>query len=350
MLTVALVALAPGQGAVSPGPEFASSPESSGTAPSLVPALTQANAALQAGEADKALALLAPLSKSELVADHAVSQDHNLVCRVRFTLREWDAGVTECGKAVRLDPQSSDFHMWLGRVLGEKASSASFLSAFSLAKQSRAEFEESVRLDPRNSAALADLGDFYSQAPGVVGGGIDKAQKIASQLEKVDAARSHRLRGHIAAQQKDDATAEREFKLAIAASPHPALEWTGLASFYAHRKRYTEMDAAIQSARNAALHDKSAAVALYDAAGVLIEARREPELAATLLEDYLASQNKTEEAPAFIAHLRLARLKARLGDVAAADRERSAALALAREYKPASDFNPTESGDQVSRL
>jgi tetratricopeptide (TPR) repeat protein len=310
--------------------------------------LSQANAALQAGEADKALALLAPLTNSGVAADDAAS--HNLACRVKFTLRQWDGGVTECGQAVRLEPQSSDFHMWLGRVLGEKAANASFLSAFSLAKQTRAEFEESVRLDPRNAAALADLGDFYSQAPGVVGGGIDKAQQIAAQLEKVDAARSHHLRGEIAGGQKDYGTAEREFKLAIAVSPHPALEWTGLARFYAHGKRYAEMDAAIQNARALALRDKLAAVALYDAAGLLIKAEREPEMAAALLEDYLASLNKTEEAPAFVAHLRLARVKTKLGDFASANRERSAALAMAREYKPANDFNPSESGTQESRF
>jgi tetratricopeptide (TPR) repeat protein len=310
--------------------------------------LTQANADLQAGEADKALALLASMTAPGLAGDDAAPQYHNLVCRVRFTLGQWDAGVNECGQAVRLDPQSSEYHMWLGRALGEKAANASFLNAFSLAKQTRAEFEESVRLNPRNSEALADLGDFYSQAPGVVGGGTEKAQQIASQLEKVDAARSHHLRGEIAEQQKDYDSAERELKLAIAASPHPALEWTALASFYSRRKRYAEMDSAIQSARSAALRDKNASVALYDAAGILIEAKREPELAATLLEDYLASTSKTEGAPAFIAHFRLARLKARLGDVAGADRERSAALSLAREFKPAKEFKP--SSDQESKL
>jgi hypothetical protein len=46
----------------------------------------------------------------------------------------------------------------------------------------------------------------------------------------------------------------------------------------------------------------------------------------------------TEEAPAFVAHTRLARLKAQLGDKAGASRERSAALALAHDYKPAQEL------------
>lgn len=310
------------------------------------PSLVQANAALQAGEADKALALLA----SSPVPGQDTALTHNLICRVRFALGQWEAAASECQQAVRLDAQSSDYHLWYARALGERAASASFLTAFSLAKQSRSEFEESVRLDPQNAAALADLGDFYSQAPGVVGGGVDKARQIASQLDKVEPAKAHHLRGQIAEQQKDYETAEREFKQAIAVSNHPALELTAVASFYARRKRYPEMESAIQTVLNAAPHDKYAAIALYDGAGVLITAKQNAAVAAKLLGDYLASPNKTEEGPAFVAHLRLARVRAKLGDTVAAGRERSAALALASEYRPARDFKPSDASDQEASL
>ena len=234
--------------------------------------LSQANDALQAGEADKALGLLA----HEPPPGSGLALDHNLLCRVRFSLGEWDAAVTECSAAVHLDSQSSDFHMWLARALGEKAGHAAFLTAFSIAKQARAEFETAVELNPRNAPALADLGDFYTQAPSVVGGGIEKARKIAAQLQKVDAARAHELLGHIAEDQKDYASAEREYRQAIASHPHPALEWTTLAGFFARRKQFDDMEAAIHNAVNDASHDKYAAVALYDGAGVLIEAKANP--------------------------------------------------------------------------
>ena len=71
---------------------------------------------------------------------------------------------------------------------------------------------------------------------------------------------------------------------------------------------------------------------------MLIESNRNPGLAAKLLQDYLAGTSKSEEAPAFEAHLRLARLKKQLGDSAGAQHEKAAALALAHDYKPALDF------------
>jgi tetratricopeptide (TPR) repeat protein len=320
--------------AVASTPATPSPAQAASEALSPAPDLSQVNAALQAGEADKALALLASAPQSGSAQAEAL----NLRCRVHLTLEQWDAAAADCEQAAHLDPQNSDYNLWLGRALGQKAARASFLTAYSLAKRTRAQFEESVRLDPRNAPALSDLGNFYRQAPGVVGGGIDKAQAIAAQLDKVDPGRAHALRAQIAEQQKDYPAAERELKQSISLSPHPAIGWTTLAGFYSHRQRFTDMEAAVHSAFSTAIHDKHAGVALYDSAGLLIETGRDPSLAATMLDDYLAGPSKTEEAPAFIAHFRLARLKQKLGDPAAADKERAAALALAHDYKPAQDL------------
>jgi tetratricopeptide (TPR) repeat protein len=292
--------------------------------------LAQINAALQNGEADKALALVNSLPGGG--ANNAEAQ--NLECRVRFTLQQWNSAAGECQQAVNLDGQNSDYHMWLGRALGEWASRATFLSAYSLGKRVRAEFETAVRLDPRNPAALSDLGVFYQDAPGLMGGGLDKAEGVADQLDKVEPARAHQLRGEVAEQRKDYAGAEREFKQSIAVSPHPALQWSVLASFYYRRQDWPQMESAIHSCVSAADRDPSAGVALYDGAGVLIRSKRDPAQAAKMLQTYLAGNSKTDEAPAFVAHWRLARLLQQSGDSAGANREQAAGYALAREYHP----------------
>ncbi len=293
--------------------------------------LAQANTDLQAGEADKALALLAPLPSTGAGAAEA----QNLLCRVRFTLEQWDAAVKECEEAVRLAAGNSNYHMWLGRALGRKADAASFFTAYSLGKRVRLEFEEAVRLDPRNAEALSDLGDFYQEAPGIAGGGMDKAEAIAARLDKVDPPRAAQLRAHIAEARKDYGTAEREFRQAITLSSHPAAQWMNLGSFYRRRRRWADMETAIHNCFYAAMRDKHSGVALYDGAGVLIAAGRDPALAAKMLEDYLAGSSKTEEAPAFIAHIRLGRLKQELGDAAGAKSELAIAAQMAKEFNPA---------------
>jgi tetratricopeptide (TPR) repeat protein len=295
--------------------------------------LSHANAALQNGEADHARDLL----NSVIRSGEYLAEAHNLQCRVYYALEQWDRAVSECSQAVQMNQGNSNFHMWLGRAMGAKADKSSFLSAYSLAKKTRAEFELAVKLNPRNAEALADLGEFYYSAPGVVGGGSDKAEGVAAQLDKFEPSRAHELRGRIAEQRKDYGSAEREYKQAIASNPHPAYSWMTLAGFYRRRERWTDMEAAVRSGVNAAQADKQAGVALFDGASSLIKTNRDPELAVKMLESYLASPSKREEAPAFVAHLRLARLKGQLGNGAAAQRERAAALALAHDYKPAQD-------------
>jgi Tfp pilus assembly protein PilF len=281
--------------------------------------LSQVNAALQAGEADKALTLLGSLPPQA----GSSAEAHNLHCRVLFTLELYEAANTECAQAVNLDPQNSTYHLWYGRTLGEAADRASFISAYGLAKHARSEFELAVQLDPRSAEALADLGEFYSEAPGVVGGGTERA---------------HELRSAIARQNKDLETAEKELKEAVAVGAHPAFQWMRLASFYRKMKRWPEMENAVESGFAAAQRDPHAGVALFNGASVLIKANRNPALAMKMLEAYLAAPTATEEAPAFAARVWLARLLAQSGNEEGARRERTAALAMAQEYKPAQDL------------
>jgi tetratricopeptide (TPR) repeat protein len=299
------------------------------TAASDIPkaGIGQADAALQAGEADRALDLLGSIPTS--------AETHNLRCRVYFMEEKWDDAANECNSAVRMNPQNSNNHLWLGRALGEKADATPFYSAFGLAKRARAEFELAASLDPRNGEALTDLGEFYTSAPAVVGGGNDKAQALVSQLEKVDPARAHVLLGRIAESRKDWSTAEHEYRLATATSEHPAFAWMTLASFLRKRERWDDMQAAVESGYRAAQHDHHAGVALYNGASILVRGKRNLPLAAKMLEEYIADYPKSEEAPAFAAHTRLARLRAQLGDKNAAWEERTAALKLAHDYRPA---------------
>jgi len=294
--------------------------------------LTSANADLQAGRADAAITKL----NDALQADPKSAEAYNLLCRVEYSLEKWNEAAGHCEKAVNLDPQNAGYHLWLGRAIGERASRASWTSAFSLAKRTREEFETAVKLDPKDGEALSDLGEFYTQAPGVVGGGTDKAEGIAKQLEAIDPARSHHLRGLIAEKQKDLAAAEKEFKAATTTA-HPAVSWMELASFYRRHERWTDMESAVASGQAAAARDKHSAVALFNGASTLSRANRQIEEAIKLYEGYLAAPEKSEEAPAFEALIHLAKLRKQTGDGAGAARDKASALALAHDYKPAQE-------------
>jgi tetratricopeptide (TPR) repeat protein len=263
---------------------------------------TQANTLLQQGRVDEATVTLREL----LTAKPGDAQAHQLLCRIYYAQEMADNAIHECELATSSAPDSSDNQMWLGRAYGYKASH-------------------------ENIHALSDLGEFYVEAPTLIGGGLDKAQALAARMQPHFPSQAHRLLALIAEKKKEDAIAEAEFSNAVAAGKTPEA-YIDLGHFYERHHQPGKMVDALQSG---IATDRRKGPSLVDAASILTDAHRSPELAETLLRAYLSSTGKTDEAPAFKVHVQLGDLLAHQGDPAAAQREYAAALALASNYAPA---------------
>ena len=287
----------------------------------------QAYSLLQQGRVDEAAALLHETVNSQ--PDNAKARQ--LLCRVYYAQEMADAAIRECELAAAADPNDSDTQMWLGRAYGLKASRVNALSAFALAKKVHSAFERAVQLNPANVHAMSDLGEYYVAAPAIVGGGLDKAQRLAQQLQPYSAARYHRLLAEIADKKKDTATAEAEYRAAAAAGKTPEA-FIDLGQFYREKGQLDKAMSAVQAGLEA---DRGKDSVLVDAASILTTANRSPELAERLLREYLSSPAKSDGAPAFKVHVQLGDLLLKRGDSAGAHREYAAALALASNYVPA---------------
>jgi len=285
-------------------------------------------ALIASGRVDEALTAL----HGEIISSPNDAGAHNLRCRAYFSLGQWDRGVGDCEKAVRLDPDNSRFHMWLGRIYGEKADKSGFMTAAGLAGKVREQFEEAVRLDPNNVEARTDLAEFYLEAPGIVGGGRDKAQQQADALLRLEPARGHWVNGRLAEKRKDFEAAEKEYRAAIEATHGSASNWLNLGLFYKHRERWNEMEQTLTRVRSAPLDRPDA---LVDAADVLIHTERNLPEAVQLLKAYLRSGTKVEQAPVFKVHYLLGAADEKLGDREGAAAEYRSALDLAHEFQPA---------------
>ena len=73
------------------------------------------------------------------------------------------AGLFE--QLVKMKPDSSEYHFWLGRSYGSQASKASMFSAPGLTTKTRNEFERAVQLDPNNTDARLSLIEYYMRLP-----------------------------------------------------------------------------------------------------------------------------------------------------------------------------------------
>jgi tetratricopeptide (TPR) repeat protein len=257
---------------------------------------------------------------------------HNFLCRAYFSVGEWDAGISECERAVSLEPGNGVFHLWLGRVYGEKADTSSFFQGARLARKVRDQFEAAVRLSPRSVEALTDLAEFYLEAPGMVGGGRDKAERQANSLAAIDRAWGFWVEARIREEQGDFSSAERKYRDAIEAGHGRASAWLNLGLFYKHRSEWAAMEQALMRVRSAPLDRPDA---LVDAAEILIRTQKNLPEARELLRAYLASTSKVELAPAFKVHFLLGNAEERLGNTQKAATEYKLALSMAREFRPA---------------
>jgi len=283
---------------------------------------------LAAGRVDEAVQAL-----QREIQTSPTAESYNLLCRAQFELGAWDAGIPACEKATELAPSNGLYHLWLGRIYGEKADHVSFLTAISLAKKVRAEFERAVEFAPNSCESRIDLAEFYVEAPGIVGGGEGKARAQAEQIATLNPAMAHWVNGRVAEKNKDLAGAEREYRAAVDASHGGARAWLNLAGFYSHNKRLEEMDRALHNLESSPLDHPDA---LVDGAGMLIKTGRDYPLAVRLLHRYIAAAT-VEEAPAFKAHAMLGELLEKQGNSAAAADEYRAALAMAHGYGRAQD-------------
>ena len=145
-----------------------------------------------------------------------------LLAKSYLELQEHDAAIRSAEKAVSIDPQNSVYHEWLGRAYGDKADHAGWFSAVSLAKKTGKEFETAVRLDGKNFSARQVLIEFDCSAPGMVGGGEEKALPQIKELSELDAAEGHYAAGNCRRQKKDFAAADEEFSKALESRPKSA--------------------------------------------------------------------------------------------------------------------------------
>ncbi|MCU1287323.1 MAG: repeat protein [Acidobacteriales bacterium] len=290
-----------------------------------------AQALLASGHLDEAFTLL----QKQIAASPNDAAAFNYLARAHYAEDNTDPAIKAGEHSVELAPNNSLFHLWLGRIYGQKAEKVNAFRAAGFAGKCRDQFERAVQLDPNNLDARADLAEFYTEAPGIMGGGKDKARAQAEAVASTAPAVAHLIRAKIAEKDKDFAQAEKEYKAAIDASGGKAEQWLSLANFYQGQHRKEDMLSAVNKAAIAP-QPKSAAV-LFDAASLLFQANQNIALAAKLDNEYLTAKDKSEEAPAFKAHFLMGQILQRQGDSSGAVKQYEAALALARDFAPARD-------------
>ena len=196
--------------------------------------------------------------------------------------------------AVAAAPESSTVALWLGRSFGRRAETSSLFTAPGYASKARQWFERAVQLDSRNLEALSDLFEYYTEAPGFLGGGMDKAQSLVPKMARVNEAEAQWAQARLAEKHKEYSTAEDHLRRAIDAAPQSVGRFIELAKFLSKQGRYQEADESLARAEKVAPNNPRILLARAD---VYIKSGKNLQVAKELLKRYLNSNLSPDDPP-----------------------------------------------------
>lgn len=173
-------------------------------------------------------------------------------------MKAWQAGriddaLDAADAVLKAEPGNVAYLNAIGGLYCEKAQRANVLSKLSWAGKCRATFERARDLDPRHLGVHTSLVRFYLQAPGVAGGGADKADAEATRMAALDPVAGEISRAFIARNRKQPAEAERHYRKAAELDATGRRGDVELSSFLASEKRWAEARAVFEArlAKNA---------------------------------------------------------------------------------------------------
>src|SRR5438552_817693 len=169
-----------------------------------------------------------------------------------FMLGEFKKASEVYEQAVAAEPTAAQYEHWLGKAYGKRAETSSPFTAPGLASKARQHFERAVELNDRDKEAIGDLFEYYLQAPGFLGGGLDKAAKIAESIVALDPAEGQWAQARIAERRKDYRNAEEHLRRAVEAAPMQVGRMVDLAKFLYKQGRVEESEQTFQAAEKLA--------------------------------------------------------------------------------------------------
>lgn len=158
-----------------------------------------------------------------------------------------DDAVAKGESLVRELPACGPCQLALGAAYGAKAQKASVFTQLSWAKKCRTAFTKAVELDPSSVDARFSLLQYDVNAPGIAGGGLDKARVDVETIAKLSPSAGRVAAGMVKEKEKDLPGAEREYRAAVAAEPVDPRALRALASFLQRQKRPAEAFDALRS-------------------------------------------------------------------------------------------------------
>lgn len=276
---------------------------------------------------DQARKLLTPIKEGH--KDYADAR--YWLGRIEFNQQNLDEAEEYLEEAIEANDKVADYHYWYGSVLGNIAQKANTIKQGMLAPKIKDSFEKTVALDPNNMSAHWGLIEFYTQAPGFMGGSWEKAEATAKSIGKIKKAEGYRAVGVVMERQEKFVEAEKQYELAYKEDP---LYVYNLSNFYVKQKKNDKAFALFEEQLKRNPEDMMAG---YQVGKLSATTGQKLDMGEKHLMKYLSYQPKENEPSHAGANMRLAQIKEKKGNKPEAKKLFETALKMDPSLKEAKE-------------
>jgi tetratricopeptide (TPR) repeat protein len=289
--------------------------------------IDQAKGLYEAKKYEEAKRLLSPIEDDN--KDYAAAR--YWLGRIAFDQEKYDDASDFFEEATDAEEKVADYWNWLGNTYGTIAQDANTLKQGMLAPKMRNAWEKAIALDPKNIDARKSLIQYYTQAPGFMGGSREKAVEMVNQIKKINVAQGHLAMGNIWYREKKYAEAEKEYLAMVKADP---TFQSGLANFYTNQKQYDKAFALYEESLRAKPDDF---LMIYQLGRLSAVSGQRLEQGETYLKKYLTYTPAKNEPSHAGAHMRLAQIYEKKGNKGEAKKMFETALKMDNSLKEAKE-------------
>ncbi|MCP5063101.1 MAG: tetratricopeptide repeat protein [Ignavibacteriae bacterium] len=172
------------------------------------------------------------------------AEAHFVLGKVFMVLREFEDASDSFEEAVELEKDNSEYHFRLGSAYGADAQQSSFITKAILAPKIKTQFEIAVvAFDSNNIDARVGVAQFYLQAPGFMGGDVEKALEQGKAILTLDEPQGRMILAQVYQAKEQMDLAEEQYRLLLDKFGNDK-KYAGIYNAYGYRllsqKKYNE--------------------------------------------------------------------------------------------------------------
>lgn len=219
--------------------------------------------------------------------------------RIAFDNDEYEDAEEYFEEAIDTNEKNAEYHYWYGNAVGVIARDANVIKQGFLAPKIKSAYETAVELDPSMVDAHWGLVEYYTQAPGFMGGSWEKATETAKHIGTLNPERGHLAMATIFLRQENYDGAEKEYKELLKIDKKYKLN---LGYFYQQQKQY---DKAFDLFETEYKNDPDNLNALYQIGRTSAMSGQRVQRGINCLQNYLSKEEKDGQPSLAAAHMRL---------------------------------------------